>query len=425
MRTMDVVIEGNCYLEGRFERCCVGITEGRIARIAKIIEGDKVYRFENKLILPAAIDAHVHFREPGMTHKEDFASGSLAAIHGGVTCVFDMPNTRPQTTTKDALHEKRDFATSKSFVDFGLFAGVVKGIDVGALAKESIGFKLYMGGTTGDMLVPSLDAVKSELAEIASSKKVLAVHAEDERLRKKEPEADLNDHLRNRPNECETSAIRKLSDLAKGNRIHICHVSAKESLGLIGNGITSEVTPHHLLLDKDAKLGTMGKVNPPLRKRDDRQALFMAIKKGAIDIVASDHAPHTVDEKQEEFEYAPSGMPGVETTVPLLLDLAHKKHLTVGEVVKRVCERPGEIYGVRKGRIAVGYHGDLMVVDMESPKTIKADHLHSRCGWTAFEGMSGVFPSAVFLRGQLMVEGEDQVGERNGRDVVEQTTEPR
>jgi len=147
---MDVVIEGNCYLSGRFERCCVGITEGRIARIAKILEGDKVYRFDNKMILPAATDAHVHFREPGMTNKEDFGSGSLAALHGGVTCVFDMPNTRPQTTTVEALREKHDFASSKSLVDFGLFAGVVKGADISALAKGSIGFKLYMGGTTGD-----------------------------------------------------------------------------------------------------------------------------------------------------------------------------------------------------------------------------------------------------------------------------------
>jgi len=131
---MDVVIEGNCYLSGRFERVCIGITEGRIARIAKVLEGDKVYRFENKMVLPAATDAHVHFREPGMTHKEDFASGSLAALYGGVTCAFDMPNTRPASTTVEALREKWEFASSKSLVDFGLFAGVVKGADIFALA---------------------------------------------------------------------------------------------------------------------------------------------------------------------------------------------------------------------------------------------------------------------------------------------------
>ena len=419
MRTMDVVIEGTCYLSGRFERCCVGITDGRIAKIAKIIEGDRVFRYENKVVLPGAIDAHVHFREPGLTHKEDFGSGSRASVHAGVTCVLDMPNTRPQTTTVEALREKREFASAKSLVDFGLFAGVVKGMDVAALAKEAVGFKLYMGGTTGEMLVPSIEAVGPELAAIAGSAKVLAVHAEDEKLRKKEPEQDLEDHLRNRGNECETSAIRRIKDVAKGNRVHICHVSAKESVPLIGHGVTSEVAPHHLLLDKDNKLGTLAKVNPPLRRREDRQALFVALKQGAFDIIASDHAPHTIDEKKEDFDYAPSGMPGVETTVPLLLDLVHKKHLAIHDVVRRVCERPAEIYGIRKGRIAVGADGDLMVVDMDAARTIKADMLNSRCGWTAFEGMDGVFPSAVFLRGQLMMDGDDLVGERTGRDVVD------
>ena len=419
---MDVVIEGNCYLSGRFERCCIGVTDGRIAKIAKIIEGDKVYRFENRMILPAATDAHVHFREPGMTNKEDFASGSLAALHGGVTCFFDMPNTKPQTTTVDALREKRQLAMSKSLADFGLFAGVVKGVDVPSLAKESVGFKLYMGGTTGDMLVPSLESIAPELAAVAASKKILAVHAEDDKLRKKEPEKDLNDHLRNRGNECETSAVRRLMERAKDGKIHICHVSAKETLPLIGDKMTSEVTPHHLLLDNDSKLGTMGKVNPPLRRREDRQALFTALKKGMIDIIASDHAPHTIEEKQEDFEYAPSGMPGVETMMPLMLDLVRKKHLDLDEVVKRVCERPPELYGIRKGKIAVGYHGDLMVVDLASPKTIKADMLHSKCGWTAFEGMNGIFPTSIFLRGQLMIQGDDQVGERDGRDVVERAS---
>ncbi len=420
MRTMDVVIEGNCYLLGKFERCCIGITDGRIARIAKMLDGDKVYRYEDMVVLPAATDAHVHFREPGMTHKEDFASGSLAALYGGVTCFFDMPNTKPRTTTIDALREKRELASSKSLADFGIFAGVKKGMKVEGLAKESIGFKLYMGGTTGDMQVASLESISAELAAVASTKKVLAVHAEDDHLRRKDPEEDLADHLRNRSNECETSAVRKLREVAKDNRIHVCHVSARETLALLREGMTSEVAPHHLLLDKDSKLGAMGKVNPPLRKREDRQALFAALKEGAFDIIASDHAPHTIDEKQEDFEYAPSGMPGVETMVPLMLDLVRKKHLGLEDVVRRTCEKPAEMYDVRKGKIAVGYHGDLMVVDLQNPSTIKADMLHSKCGWTAFEGMTGVFPSKVFLRGQLMIDGEDQVGERNGRDVVGQ-----
>jgi dihydroorotase len=414
------VVEGKCFVSGRFEQCCVGIEHGKIVKIAKVLEGDKVWRFGSKAIFPGAIDAHVHFREPGMTQKEDFSTGSLSAINGGVTCVFDMPNTIPETTTVATLREKRKLASSKSLVDFGLFAGVRPGIDVKALAKEAIGFKLYMASTTGELMVPSLDQVKLEIAEISGVNKVLAVHAEDERLRSKEQERDLTDHLRNRNNECEVSAIKKVKAAAKSCRLHICHVSAKESLAEIdkGSGVTSEVTPHHLLLDKDSKIGAHAKVNPPLRKRDDRHALFKALQEGTFDIIASDHAPHTFEEKQEEFQYAPSGTPGVETMAPLILHLVDEKHLDLSGAIRRLCARPGEIYGIPKGKIAEGYDADLMVVDFENDISIRGDRLHSKCGWSAFEGMPAIFPKAVFVRGELVMEDGEQVGERIGRDVI-------
>jgi dihydroorotase len=414
------VVEGKCFVSGRFEQCCLGIEHGRIVKIAKVLEGDRVWKFGSKAILPGAIDAHVHFREPGMTQKEDFETGSLAAICGGVTCVFDMPNTVPATTTLAALREKRKLVSSKSLVDFGLFAGLRPGTDVNALVNEAIGFKLYMASTTGELLVPSLDQIKAEIAAISVTNKVLAVHAEDEKLRTKEPEEDLADHLRNRNNECEVSAIRKIKAAAKGCRLHICHVSAKESIAEIANasGLTSEVTPHHLLLDKDSKVGTHAKINPPLRKRDDRHSLFKALQDGIFDIIASDHAPHTSEEKKEEFQYAPSGTPGVETMVPLILHLVDEKHLDLAGAVRRLCTGPGEIFGVPKGKIAEGYDADLMVVDFENDISIRADYLHSKCGWTAFEGMPAIFPKAVFLRGELMMEDGEQAGERIGRDVI-------
>ena len=416
---MDVV-EGKCLVSNRFEQCCIGIEDGKIVTIAKVLEGDRVHRISSGVILPGAIDAHVHFREPGMTKKEDFGSGSLAAVHGGVTCVFDMPNTVPPTTTLSAMKEKKSLAGAKSLVDFGLYAGVRPGIDVPGLAKEAIGFKLYMASTTGELLVSSLDQIKPELASIASAGKVLSVHAEDEKLRHKEPEEDLDDHLRNRSNECETSAIKKIREAAKDCRLHICHVSAKESVALVEGrrGLTSEVTPHHLLLDKDGKTGPHAKVNPPLRKREDRHALFKALQSGVFDIIASDHAPHTIDEKKEDFEYAPGGMPGVETLLPLMLHMVDEKHLELPELVRRVCVRPAEIFGIHKGKIAEGYDADLMVVDFSDCMMIKADRLHSKCGWTAFEGMPGIFPKKVFVRGRLMVEHGEQVGEAMGRDVV-------
>jgi dihydroorotase len=418
---MDVVVEGNCYISGKLERCCIGIEHGRIARIAKILEGDKILNFGSRLVIPAATDAHVHFREPGMTHKEDFGSGSLSAVCGGVTCVLDMPNTKPPTTTVQALREKKRIASSKSLVDFGIYAGVFPGMSVDQLAKEAIGFKLYMAGTTGDLMVPSLTSIRGELSTIAASGKVLAVHAEDESLRTREVERSLEDHLRNRGNDCETSAIKKIKAAAKDCQLHICHVSARESIPLIENveRLTSEVSPHHLFLDKSSNLGSQGKVNPPLRKREDRQALFQALKGGSFDIIASDHAPHTIDEKQEDFDYAPTGMPGVETLAPLVLQLVKDRHIGLGDAVRRLSERPAQIFGINKGKLDVGFDADMMVVDLMDSTTIRADMLHSRCGWTAYEGKEGVFPKAVFLRGEVMVEGGNQVGERMGRDVVE------
>lgn len=422
MKSMELVIEGECYISGRFERACIGVDRGKVVAIARNLEGDKRLDFGSKKILPAAIDSHVHFREPGMTHKEDFGTGSLAALHGGVSCVLDMPNTVPPTTTVSALREKAAVAASKSLVDFGLFAAVQPGVDIAALAERAVGFKLYMAGTTGNLLVPSLASVERELADVARSGKILSVHAEDEMVRRRETAKGLMDHLRNRPNECEASAIRKIARAGEGCRVHICHVSAKESLPLVHGqpNITSEVTPHHVLLDRDKALGTFGKVNPPLRARTDRQALFLAFKQGKFDTMASDHAPHTVDEKKEDFDFAPSGMPGVETMFPIMLQHVRDKHLALATVVKALCERPGEIFGIKKGRIDIGYDADLVVMDFMAGRDIRADDMYSKCGWTAYEGMPAVFPRAVIVRGELVMRDEELAGELRGRDVVAQ-----
>ncbi len=420
MREMELVVEGECYISGRFERACIGIEGGRIAAVSRSLEGERRIDFGSKKILPAAIDSHVHFRDPGMTHKEDFGTGSLAALHGGVSCVLDMPNTIPPTDSLAALDEKSRAASSKSLVDFGLFAAVRPRVDIPALAKRAIAFKLYMAGTTGDLLVPSLASVERELADVARSGKVLAVHAEDESLRHKTLAKGLSDHLRNRGGDCEVSAVRKISKAGAACRLHICHVSSKDSLPLLQGqaNLTSEVTPHHMLLDRDRALGTLGKVNPPLRTRADRQAMFLAFKEGRFDTMASDHAPHTSDEKKEDFDFAPSGMPGVETMYPLMLQHVRDRHLSLSTVVRALCERPGELFGIRKGRIEAGYDADLVAVDFMAGQEVKADRLYSKCGWTAYEGMPALFPKAVMVRGELMMKDEELAGELRGRDVV-------
>ncbi|UCE90748.1 MAG: dihydroorotase [Methanobacteriota archaeon] len=419
---MDAIVRGRCYTDGRPVQQCIGISDGKIAAVSGSLDGDIVYDFGSKLVIPGAVDIHVHMREPGATQKEDFASGSLAALHGGVTCLLDMPNTNPPTTTSKTLREKKELAASRSYADFGLFAGVQAGSDIEALSREgAVGVKLYMAGTTGDLAATSPESLKEELAAVAKTGKVLAVHAEDESLRGRGSESSLADHLKNRRNECETSAIRRLLELsAEGLRVHICHVSARESIPLIANArnVTSEVTPHHLLLDKDAMLGSFGKVNPPLRRREDRQALFAALKETRFDAIASDHAPHTTEEKEEDFDFAPSGMPGVETTLPLMIQLVRERHLTLEDVVRRTSRRPAEMFGLNKGRIAVGYDADLVIIDPATSREIRADDLHYRCAWTPYEGRLGVFPKAVFLRGEIMIEDGSLIGERSGRDVV-------
>ncbi|MDH3365476.1 MAG: dihydroorotase [Thermoplasmata archaeon] len=423
MEKMDVVIKGKCFVDGQLAQRCIGVKDGRIVAVRADLDGERVFDYGHKLVLPAAIDAHVHMRDPGATHKEDFGTGSLSALHGGVTCILDMPNSDPPTTTAAALREKASIAASKSLVDFGLFAGITPGCDVELLSSSgAVGFKLYMAGTTGNLQVSSLEAVREELEAVAASGKALAVHAEDEGLRIKGAESSLGDHLRNRPNECETSAIRKLGESGVGGlRTHICHVSAKESLPLLEGmpNITSEVTPHHLLLDMDSKLEGFGKVNPPLRRRGDRQALFNALKEGTLDIIASDHAPHTTEEKEEDFDFAPSGIPGVETLAPLMLQLVRDKHIPLSRFVSGVCERPADIFGLNKGRLELQRDADIMVVDMMDSTEIRADRLHSKCAWTPYERLSGIFPKAVFLRGKIMMEDGTQVGERAGREVVE------
>ena len=421
LKSTELVIEGNCYISGKLEKCCIGVDDGKVVAIAKNLDGKKVHDYEGKLVLPAAVDAHVHFRDPGFTHKEDFSTGSLSALCGGVTCVLDMPNTRPATVSLASLRDKKKIAGSKSLVDFGLYAGVKPGTNVAGLAKEAVGFKLYMGATTGELLVPDIASITKELADIGASGKVLSVHAEDEGMRNKDVEKNLDDHLRNRSNTLETSAIKKITRIAgKTCRLHICHVSTRDSLALVAGvpNLTSEVAPHHFLLDRSGNLGAFGKVNPPLRKREDRQALFQALKEDAFDVIASDHAPHTIEEKEEEFDYAPSGVPGVETMVPLVMQHVKDRHLELSGAVRRLCERPSEIFGIRKGKIAVGYDADFMIFDMTKTSVIMADDLHSKCGWTPYEGVNAVFPKAVFLRGQLMVENGSQVGERMGRDLL-------
>jgi dihydroorotase len=358
-------------------------------------------------------------REPGLTAKEDFSSGTKAAAFGGITCVMDMPNTIPPTTTKRALEDKLDIASRKSWIDFGIFAGCISGKDPTRLNKGVVGYKLYMGSTTGDLLVTEDDDIKSILDSVKESGRVLSIHAEDQAWLREGLAWDLEGYAQNRPYQAETKAIERISSLSQYENVNICHISSKQGLELLKDSpFTKEVTPHHLLLSSKKDLGTMGKVNPPLRNEANRKELFEAFKEGIFDILASDHAPHTFAEKEDEFDYAPSGVPSVETSLPLMLLLVKKGTLDLPMLIRMASYRPAQLFNLSKGYIDVGLDADLMVVDPRRVSAIKGDRLHSRCGWTPYEGWEGVFPHSVMVRGRMVVEDGAFTGERVGRNVV-------
>lgn len=422
---MELVIEGRAFYDGKLQSCAIGVDKGRIVAVKKVLKGERHLDFNDRIILPAAIDPHVHFRDPGMTKKEDFETGSVSALFGGVSCVFDMPNTKPPLLLREDLLEKWTIATRKSWTDFGLFGGCSDASDPLRLSKGVIGYKVFMSSTTGSVLLAKDEEIKRALDAVKPTGKVVSVHAEDDHMipkqgdKMRKEERNLRDHNEARPMAAEASAIRRLVSLGQANKINTCHVTSNDALeALKGADFTCEATAHHMLLDIGCGKGAFGKVNPPLRRKEDKEALFAAFCAGKIDMLASDHAPHTTADKEEDFDFAPSGMPGVETAFPLMMTFVKREQMSLATLVRAACERPAEIFGLNKGKIAVGRDADLMVLDPREMVQISARKLHSKCGWTAFEGFEAIFPQSTFLRGKMLTEDGALVGERMGRDVV-------
>ena len=421
-----LVLEGRGFIRGGFEHCSIGIEDGRISSIKKTLHGDDNVDYGEFLILPGGIDLHVHFREPGLTHKEDFRTGTTSAAMGGITTVFDMPNTMPPTTTLREYEQKVEMAGRKACVDFGLYAALSKARETSRLAGVRAPFKLYMAQTTGGLDVPA-DDVPGLLKDLPPVYPPVVVHAENPAKFKATNARTLREHDLARPVEAESSSI----DLLKAMRrnFHITHVTSEESLESVSSsGFTSDVTPHHLLLDCTRPLGQLGKVNPPLRQPSEREAVWNAFAGGRIGILASDHAPHTEEEKSVNFADAPSGLPGVETMIPLMLRKVRSSDLQLDRLINAVAERPAELMGLNKGFIEVGRDADLVVVDSHSVTKVRGEKLHSKCGWTAFEGWEAIFPLAVYLRGNLTVDkgevAEDSIGEHVEAKVPAKRPEP-
>jgi dihydroorotase len=451
---VDLVIEGNVYLRTGLKKCCIGIEDGKIVALKKILKGDEHYDFGDKLVLPGGIDSHVHFRDPGNEYKEDFKTGTISAAFGGITCALDMPNTIPNVHTKQIFIDKLDEVKNKAFIDFGLFAGAKPDNNFQKLSEVATAFKLYMAGTTdAKKLTGQMDKVLPViLNQVSTYNKVLSVHAEDENhINKSLEPRNLEDYLHMRPNDCESSAIerllgsiRKLSlSFNQKLKVHFCHVSTKEGIDVIRNyraqinnkpfsdgenqtearssknevnkdlSIRVEVTPHHLFFNACCKKGAFGKVNPPLRRTEDQMALWSAVFDGTVNTLASDHAPHTKGEKEDnEFAYAPSGIPGVETMLPLFLPYVKHSKISIDRFVELTSSNPNDIFGLNKGHIDEGKDADLIIVDLRQESQIKTDKLHSKCGWTPYEGMTCIFPKMTVVRGKIVVKDGNLEGDR-------------
>ncbi|BAI60181.1 dihydroorotase [Methanocella paludicola SANAE] len=405
--------------------CSIGIDEGRIARIAKILKGEQAYDARNMLVLPGVIDSHVHFRDMGQEEKEDWLSGSRAAIYGGVTAVVDMPNTDPPTFDEESFKIKLTVAQNRSMIDFAINGGVsgnLKALPVlwrrGALAFGEI----FMAKSTGGFSVDE-QALKAALLEIKRLGATASIHAEDEALNAEKARELARDdspdvYSQMRPPGSELNAVKAAVRLEHetGAAMHITHIStAKAVEALRGEPITCDVTPHHLLLNMRhwEKLKSYGKMNPPLRPLRDVEALWKAARDGSIDVLASDHAPHTREEKAADIRSAPSGVPGVETMAPLILKEVADGRLPLQRFIDMTTANPARIFGINnKGRIEEGYDADLIFVDMGARRVIRPYELHSKAGWTPYEGMEAIFPHAVMQRGTLLLDGKEFLGRR-------------
>lgn len=412
----------------------LGIRGGRIVAIGTI-DPDKagsVVDARGLHVLPGVIDTQVHFREPGLEHKEDLESGSRSAVLGGVTAVFEMPNTKPLTTTAERLADKVSRARNRMFCDFAFYVGGTReNIDQIAELERlegAAGIKVFMGSSTGDLLVDdeaSLDRI------IGAIRRRAAFHSEDEaRLierRDVRRPGDPSSHPEWRDEEAAMISTRRLVRLAEKHRrrVHVLHVSTAAEIDFLADHkdwASVEVTPHHLTLvapECYEQLGTYAQMNPPVRDDRHRQAIWSGVASGVVDVLGSDHAPHTREEKDHAYPASHSGMTGVQTLVPIMLDHVNAGRLSIERFVDLTSHGPQRLFGIRgKGRIAVGYDADLTIVDMKREETITHEQVASRAGWTPYHGkpVKG-WPIGTFVRGcRVMWEG-DIIGPAHGAPV--------
>ena len=432
----DLLLKGGLVVTpGGTVAADIGVRDGRVAAIGDLgSAAAETVDAGGLTILPGVIDSQVHLREPGLEHKEDLATGTAAAALGGVTAVCEMPNTKPSTTTAGDLADKLARAEGRAWVDHAFFIGA-SADNVDELARLErlpgcAGIKVFMGSSTGSLLV---DDEKVLAAVLANGRRRVAIHAEDEsRLRERRHLVDggapVAMHPVWRDEETALLATRRLLRLARtaGRRVHVLHVTTAQEMDLLANHkdlATVEVTPQHLSLaapDCYERLGSLAQMNPPIRGEEHRQGLWRALQQGVVDVIGSDHAPHTRDEKAKPYPDSPSGMTGVQTLVPVMLDHVAAGRLSLQRLVDLTSAGPARTYGIAgKGRIAVGYDADFTVVDLKAKRRISNLWIASKCGWTPFDGMQVTgWPLATIIAGRVVMREDTLLGDPAGKPLV-------
>ena len=428
-----IIKNGSCYINGKFQTTDIGIIGDKIKKIGNIDhKGSKIFDASNKIVLPGVIDTQVHFREPGANDAENLESGSRAAVAGGVTSVFEMPNTNPPTSTFEEFNKKLEAAQNRMFCNYAFYFGAtpnnMKELAIVDTLKGCCGVKLFAGSSTGNLLVSQEKDIEKV---ISNSSKIISVHSEDENIllsRKKYiKDGDVHSHPIWRNEECALESTKRVVRIAQKykKKIHILHVTTKQEIDFFSekrDNVSFEITPQHLTIyapDCYDKLKTFSQMNPPLRSKDHYDRLWDAVDESLVSTIGSDHAPHTKEEKNRKYPLSPSGMPGVQTLLPVMLDHVNNGKLKIEKLIELVCENPCNLFGIKKkGYIKENFDADLTIVDMNKEVIIKDEWIESKCAWTPFNNykVKG-FPIGTIVNGEIVMENNKIIKQAKGKPL--------
>ena len=426
-----IIKNGSCFIEGNLVKTDIGITKNKISHIGNLENenSNEIYDAENLIVLPGCLDTQVHFREPGSTDAEDLNSGSRAAIVGGITGVFEMPNTNPPTSNKKEFQNKLNLAKNRMYCNYAFYFGATPENQEELADLKSLegccGVKLFAGSSTGNLLVHKEEDIEKVFA---STSKIVSVHSEDEEIlnqrKKLREKGNVLTHPIWRNEESAISSTRRIVKIALrlNKKAHILHVTTKEEVDFLSQNkgnITFEITPQHLTLTSPEcyeKLGTFAQMNPPIRDKSHYDRLWYAVRNNYNDTIGSDHAPHLKENKLKDYPETPSGMPGVQTLMPVMLNHINEGRLKLEQLIKLLCENPVKIFGIKnKGYIKKDYDADFTIIDMNKVIEIKNEKIESKCGWSPFNGhkFKGT-PVATIINGKIKMKDGVILGDPEG-----------